>query len=250
MKPLACLLVSVLMIGCGADERNTGTVDPPGATAADASSSSAGSSLSDAASAQPSTAPDGVVLFVGTSLTAGLGVVERDAYPQLIQEKIDDEGLPFRVVNAGVSGETSAGALARIDWLLRQDFDVFVLETGANDMLRGVDPDAVGDNIQAIIDRVRAAQPEAHIVLAGMLALPNLGPEYGERFSDLYVRLARDNETTLIPFILEGVAAEAALNQGDGIHPNPEGHRQIAETVWEYLEPVLEAASGGPVQVL
>jgi acyl-CoA thioesterase-1 len=187
---------------------------------------------------------EGRVLFVGTSLTAGQGLAERQAFPALVQAKIDSAGLPYRVVNAGVSGETSAGALGRIDWLLQQDFDVLVLETGANDMLRGVDPDATEQNIQTIIDRVRERRPDARIVLAGMMALPNLGREYGERFAAIYPRLARDNGVELIPFLLQGVAAESALNQGDGVHPNATGQAIVARTVWATLEPVLQALAG------
>src|SRR5690606_38130848 len=150
----------------------------------------------------------GTVLFVGTSLTAGFGLAAAQAYPALIQERIDRAGLPFRVVNAGVSGETSAGALARSGRPLQQEFVVLVVETGANDMLRGVDPGATEENIRSIIDRVREERPDARIVLAGMLALPNLGPEYGERFGSIFPRLAERYGLALIPFLLEGVAGD------------------------------------------
>ncbi len=254
IKLLAGVVVAVLMIGCEADARNSVEADgaPPGAVdesaggATPADPETTTDDLSDVhVATEPETQADRVVLFVGTSLTAGLGVADTEAYPRLIQERIRSDGLPFRVVNAGVSGETSAGALARIDWLLRQDFDVLVLETGANDMLRGVDPAAVERNVQAIVDRVRAARPDAEIILAGMLALPNLGREYGEQFEALYARIAEANDLTLIPFLLDGVAADPALNQADGIHPNPAGHRRVAETVWRYLRPVLEEAMQG-----
>lgn len=184
------------------------------------------------------TAPP-TVLFIGTSLTAGLGLPEEQSFPLLIAGRIEGAGLPFRVVNAGVSGETSAGALRRIEWLLQQPFDVVVLETGANDMLRGTDPGATEQNIQDIIDRIRAADPEAPIILAGMLAMPNLGEPYRQQFESIYPRLAERNDLPLVPFLLEGVAGERGLNLGDGIHPSAEGHRIIAETVWEVLEPVL-----------
>ena len=183
-----------------------------------------------------------VVLFLGTSLTAGLGVEPEQAFPALLQERIDSAGLAFEVVNAGVSGETSASALSRIDWLLRQPFDVLVLETGANDMLRGANLNSLESNLQAIIDKVRAARPQARIVLVGMMAPPNLGAEYGRRFREIYPEVARRNNLPLVPFLLEGVGGVAALNQADAIHPNEAGHEKLAETVWEELEPVLQEA--------
>lgn len=208
------------MIGCADAERNAPPADD--ATA-----------VGTQADARPT------ILFVGTSLTAGLGVRPEEAYPSVIEEKIDSAGLPFRVVNAGVSGETSAGALRRIDWLLRQPFDVFVLETGANDMLRGTDLDSTKANIQAIVARIRAERPEAGIVLVGMMAPPNLGRDYAERFAAIYPELAERNGLTLVPFLLEDVGGVAELNLADGIHPSPEGHRIMAGTVWEVLEPEL-----------
>lgn len=179
------------------------------------------------------------VLMLGTSLTAGYGLQPEDALPALIQNRVDSAGLPFRVVNAGVSGETSAGALRRLDWLMRQEFDVLVLETGANDMLRGMDLDSTSANIQAIIDRVRGERPEVEIVLAGMLAPPNLGHAYASRFQDLYPELAERNVVPLVPFLLEDVGGVAALNQSDGIHPNEEGAMIVADNLWEVLAPVL-----------
>lgn len=186
-------------------------------------------------------AEHGVVLFLGTSLTAGYGLAEEQAFPAVVQEKIDSAGLPYRVINAGVSGETSAGALRRLDWLLRQPFDVLVLETGANDMLRGQDPDSTRATIESIVERVRARQPNAAIVLAGMLALPNLGREYRQRFESIYPEVASQEDLTLIPFLLQDVAAEPELNLADGIHPNEAGQRRIAETVWATIAPMLEA---------
>lgn len=183
------------------------------------------------------------MLFLGTSLTAGLGLPTEQAFPARIQAKIDSAGLPFRVVNAGVSGETSAGALRRLDWLLRQPFDVLVLETGANDMLRGADLDSTRANIQTIVDRVRDARPGVRIVLVGMLAPPNLGPEYTGRFRDLFPQVAAQNDLPLVPFLLEGVGGVPELNLPDGIHPNAEGQRIVADNVWEVLEPELEAAA-------
>jgi len=189
-----------------------------------------------------------VILFLGTSLTAGYGLTVDQAYPARIQEKLDSAGLRFRVVNAGVSGETSAGGLRRIDWLLQRPVRVLVLELGANDGLRGQDPDVMRHNLQEIIDRTRARYPDVAIVVAGMEAPPNLGDAYTSRFRAVFPELARANDAALIPFLLEGVAAVPELNQEDGIHPTAEGQRRIAETVWRTLEPVLreiEARSSG-----
>ncbi|HLU25263.1 MAG TPA: arylesterase [Longimicrobiales bacterium] len=189
-----------------------------------------------------------MILFLGTSLTAGYGLTVDQAYPARIQEKLDSAGLRFRVVNAGVSGETSAGGLRRIDWLLQRPVRVLVLELGANDGLRGQDPDVMRHNLQEIIDRTRARYPDVAIVVAGMEAPPNLGDAYTSRFRAVFPELARANDAALIPFLLEGVAAVPELNQEDGIHPTAEGQRRIAETVWRTLEPVLreiEARSSG-----
>ncbi len=181
----------------------------------------------------------GVVLFLGTSLTAGRGLGSEKAYPALIQQKIDSAGLAFRVTNAGVSGETSAGGLRRLDWLLRQPVAVLVLELGANDALRGQDLRALENNLQAIIDRTRAAHPRASIVIAGMEAPPNLGRRYTGAFRQVFVDLARENGAAMIPFLLEGVGGRPELNQADGIHPTARGHEIIADNVWQVLGPVL-----------
>lgn len=180
-----------------------------------------------------------VVLFLGTSLTAGLGVSETEAYPALIQQKIDSAGLTFRAVNAGESGGTSAGGLRRVEWLLQQPVSVLVLELGANDALRGQDLAATRRNLQQVIDRARAAHPDVAIVIAGMQAPPNLGERYTTEFREIFPDLARRNHAALVPFLLEGVAAVGELNQADGIHPNPQGQRRLADNVWEVLEPVL-----------
>jgi acyl-CoA thioesterase-1 len=176
---------------------------------------------------------------LGTSLTAGLGVDPSEAYPAVIQQKLDAAGLGYRVVGAGVSGETSAGALRRMDWLLRQRVSVLVVETGANDGLRGQDPAATRANIQAILDRAHEQDPPPQIVLVAMEALPNYGEEYRESFRAIYPELAEANDALLVPFFLEGVAGRAELNQADGIHPTAEGHALIAENVWKALEPLL-----------
>ncbi|MGD8699386.1 MAG: arylesterase [Gemmatimonadales bacterium] len=186
-----------------------------------------------------------VVLFLGTSLTAGLGVTSEQAYPALIQAKIDSAGLEFRVVNAGVSGETSAGGLRRIDWLLRQPLAVLVLELGANDMLRGHEVPAMRANLQDIIDRTRNAYPEARIVIAGMQAAPNLGEPYASEFAAAFVELAAENDAALIPFLLDGVAGVPELNQPDGNHPTAEGQSIVAGNVWGVLEPLLREIEQG-----
>lgn len=179
------------------------------------------------------------MLFLGNSLTAGLGVDEEQAFPALVQAKVDSAGLPFRVVNAGVSGETSADGLRRIAWLLRQPVRVLVLELGANDALRGQDVTAMKSNLRQIIERTRARYPDVEVVLAGMEAPPNLGPRYTVAFRDAWQELARDEHAALIPFLLQDVAGIARLNQGDHIHPTAEGHRIVAGNVWQVLEPVL-----------
>jgi acyl-CoA thioesterase-1 len=180
------------------------------------------------------------VVFVGTSLTAGLGLEDPAlAYPGLLQRELDEAGLAYTVVNAGVSGETSAGALARLDWLMTDPVAVLVVETGANDGLRGLEAGELRHNLQAIVDRARQQQPRPAVVLLGMRTLTNYGADYGQRFAAVYREVAEANQLPLVPFLLEGVGGVAALNQADGIHPTPEGQRLMAATVWEVLEPVL-----------
>jgi acyl-CoA thioesterase-1 len=174
-------------------------------------------------------------------LTAGLGLEPDSAYPMLIQRKIDSAGLPFDVVNAGVSGETSSGLLDRLNWLLRGTFDVFVVETGANDGLRGIPPATLRANLETAIDRIKAKRPDATILLIQMEALPNLGARYTAEFHAVYPTVAREKGVTLLPFLLDNVAGRRDLNQGDGIHPNYVGERIVAANVWRGLEPLLEA---------
>jgi len=180
-----------------------------------------------------------IILFVGTSLTAGYGLDPAQAYPALLQARIDSVGLPYRAVNAGVSGQTSAGALAGMDWLLRRPAAVVVIETGANDGLRGLDPAEVKANIEQIIMRTRQQEPPPAIILAGMEAPPNLGREYTAVFRDVYRQIADTHDVALVPFLLEGVAGVDSLNQADGIHPTPAGQRIIADHVWQVLAPLL-----------
>ncbi len=182
---------------------------------------------------------------MGTSLTAGFGLDDPDyGYTALIQATLDSLRLPLEIVNAGVSGETSAGGLRRIERLLEQPARVLVLELGANDGLRGQDPQVMRANIQAIIDRARALSPEMALVVAGMEAPPNLGADYVEAFRAVFPALAESNDGLLIPFLLEGVAGEATLNQADGIHPNARGHRRVAATVWDVIGPLLRQVAG------
>jgi acyl-CoA thioesterase-1 len=181
-------------------------------------------------------------MFLGTSLTAGFGIDPEQAYPALIQKKIDSAGLTYRVVNAGVSGETSAGALRRVDWLFQEPVAVLVVETGANDGLRGLPPDSLRANIQAIFDRAKRLRPPPKLVLVGMRVPPNYGRPYSQRFQAIYPELARANGAALVPFLLEGVGGMPNLNQPDGVHPTAEGQRRLAETVWRVLEPLLKQA--------
>jgi acyl-CoA thioesterase-1 len=179
------------------------------------------------------------ILFFGNSLTAGYGIDPAYAFPSLIQEKIRANGWNFQVITAGVSGETTAGGLRRVDWVLQRPVDVFVLELGANDGLRGRPIENARGNLQAIIDRVRSKYPQVRIVLAGMQLPANLGRDYTSRFRAIFPELAQKNNAMLIPFLLEGVGGVPRLNLPDGIHPTPQGHQIVAENVWRVLEPVL-----------
>ena len=179
------------------------------------------------------------IVFFGNSLSAGLGVAPEESFPGLIEKRIDSLGLPYQVINAGLSGETTAGGDARIDWILRQPVDILVLELGGNDGLRGIKPQASLENLQSIIDKTKAKYPDAEIIIAGMQAPPNMGAEFTSQFRAVFPRLADENNAQLIPFLLEGVGGVPSLNQADGIHPTPEGHRIVADNVWEILGPML-----------
>lgn len=188
---------------------------------------------------QPITATK-TILFFGNSLTAGYGVDPTQAFPALIQQKIDSLRLPYKVINGGVSGETSADGNQRIDFVLKQQpIDVFVLELGANDGLRGVPLAETRENLQSIVDKVKAKYPNAKLVLAGMQIPPNMGQAYASDFKKIFPELAQKNNMTLVPFLLEGVGGETRLNQQDGIHPTAEGHQIVAENVWKELKGVL-----------
>lgn len=189
-------------------------------------------------------APRVRVLMVGTSLTAGFGLDPDSAYPAVLQQLADSSGLRVAIVNAGLSGETSAGALRRVEWLLQEPSEVVVIETGANDGLRGVNPDSTRANLVAIIARVRAANPAARILLTQMEAPPNLGPQYTRAFHTVFLAVSRDEGVTLVPFFLEGIAGVPELNQPDGIHPTEEGARRAARNMWKTLAPVLREVPG------
>ncbi|WAC12817.1 arylesterase [Dyadobacter pollutisoli] len=180
------------------------------------------------------------IVFFGNSLTAGYGLDDPSkAFAGLIQKRIDSLGLNYKVINAGVSGETTSGGNSRIDWLLKQPLDVFILELGGNDGLRGIPVSETKKNLQAILDKVHAKYPDAKLVLAGMQIPPNMGQQYASEFRAVYADIAAKNDLTLIPFLLEGVGGEAKLNLPDGIHPTEEGHKIVAENVWEKIQGLL-----------
>jgi len=187
-----------------------------------------------------SSTDDTVILFFGDSLTAGYGIELEEAFPALIQQRLDSLGMDYTVINSGLSGETTAGGLNRINWVLNQKVDVFVLELGANDGLRGILLDQTKNNLQAIIDYVKEKNPQTQIVLAGMQIPPNMGPEYTQEFRTIFPELAEKNDIPLIPFLLDGVAGIPELNLEDGIHPTPQGHQIVRENVWSVLKEVVE----------
>ncbi|MFP4227203.1 MAG: arylesterase [Salinivenus sp.] len=232
------LLCGVLCLsGCETDRSNSDT--PAADTTAAATPDT---TPSDSPSSPDTTAEEGVrVLVLGNSIAAGSGVSEEEAFPAQLQQKIDSLGWDVTVQNAGVSGETTAGGLRRINWLLEQPIDVLVLELGGNDGLRGVDLTDTRDNLTAIIDTTLSRYPDARVLLAGMRIPPDMGSDYTERFRDLYPSIAEQYErVTLSPFILRNVATVDSLMQDDGIHPTAAGHRRVAENVWDDLRPLLE----------
>ncbi|MBC8094780.1 MAG: arylesterase [Akkermansiaceae bacterium] len=188
----------------------------------------------------PPAAAKCTIVVLGDSLAAGNGVDPEESFPAQLQQKIDQQKWNFTVVNAGLSGDTSAGGLRRIQWLLRQQIDVLILELGGNDGLRGLLPGATKTNLQAIIDRTRSRYPNVQIVIAGMKMPPNMGEDYRKRFEQIFDELARSNQAALVPFLLEGVGGRADMNQDDRIHPTAEGQRVLAENVWRVLQPLLE----------
>jgi len=182
-----------------------------------------------------------VILFFGNSLTAGYGLEAEESFPSLIQDKLDSLDLDYTVVNAGLSGETTASGDSRLDWVLeRQPVDIFVLELGANDGLRGIPTGETNRNLRSMVNKVKEANPEAKIILSGMMVPPNMGPEYAEQFQQLFPTIAEEEDVMLIPFLLEDVAGEPELNQSDGIHPTAEGQEIVAENVWEVLQKAIQ----------
>ncbi|WP_312697271.1 arylesterase [Sphingobacterium mizutaii] len=180
------------------------------------------------------------ILFFGNSLTAGLGLDDQtEAFPALIQAKIDSLDLGYTCINAGLSGETSAGGKDRIDWLLKDKIDVFVLELGANDGLRGISPDATYQNLNEIVNKVKKAYPDCKLVLTGMMVPPSMGDQYFKDFAAIFPKLAKEQNMTLVPFLLDKVAGIQSLNQGDGVHPTKEGQQILAENVWTHLKTIL-----------
>ncbi len=227
---LAC--IPVLCLGCGS--RNDRPA--PSANGADALALAPNPGAAD-----PARKPDAVLLFLGNSLSAGAGVDPAHAFPALVQQRMDSLGWNAQAINAGLSGETSAGGLRRIDWYLeRHAVDVLVLELGGNDGLRGIPVDVTARNLRAIMDKARRANPNMEIILAGMQIPPNLGREYAQAFRNVYPALAAGERVRLIPFLLEGVGGVDSLMQADGLHPNEAGHRIVAEHVWAALRPVME----------
>ena len=186
-----------------------------------------------------------IVMFLGNSITAGYGIELSQAFPTLIQERIDAKGWNFKVINAGQSGDTSAGGLSRLDWLLKTKVDVLVLELGGNDGLRGLPAEVTKKNLQAIINRTQERYPNVKVIVAGMKIPPNMGRAYAREFEAIFPSLAKQNNAALIPFILQGVGGERALNLPDGIHPTAKGHEIVAANVWKVLEPVLRSFNTG-----
>lgn len=190
------------------------------------------------------TADKKVILFFGNSLTAAYGVKPEESFPGRIRQRLDSLGYNYQVVNAGVSGETTSGGLGRIDWVLsRQEVDIFVLELGANDGLRGIPVKETRQNLKKLIDKVRAKNPDVEIILAGMMVPPNMGPDYSQEYEAIFPEVAQTKEVDLIPFLLKDVGGVDSLNQDDGIHPNPKGAKIVAQNVWEVLEGHLEKSS-------
>lgn len=219
MQRYLVLALAVVLLACGGD--------------------APGSASSDTTTAAEPADERGAIVFLGTSLTAGLGVDPVEAYPALIQLKLDSLGLPYRTQNAGISGETSAGALERLDWVLRQPMSVMVVETGANDGLRGLSVEALAANLDSILTRVRRHDSTIELVVVGMEAPPNMGARYAGAFRAVYADAAARHDAAIVSFLLHRVGGIDSLNTADGIHPNARGHRIMAETVWKVLEEVL-----------
>lgn len=221
---MGLFVLSLILLSCGNQQSKSNT---------DKTLDSADQKVSVAAAKKKN------ILFFGTSLTAGYGLDPTEAYPALIQNRIDSLKMPYNVINGGLSGETSAGGKGRIDWLLKQPVDIFVLELGANDGLRGLPVAQTIKNLQDIIDRVKTKYPGAKMVIAGMQVPPNMGAKYAADFKNIFPNLAKKNQMALIPFLLDKVGGVPKLNQADGIHPTAEGDKILAENVWVVLKGLL-----------
>ncbi len=230
LKVIGLLLFLGLQWGCSGTEQKQQSKKPSSKTAESAQKASAAASNS----------KDKFILFFGNSLTAGYGLKEGQAFTDHIQNRLDSLGENYKVINAGLSGETTAGGKNRINWVLRQPVDIFVLELGGNDMLRGLPFEETEKNLRSIFEQVREKKPEAKLVLTGMMAAPNLGPEYAKGFNAVYPKLAKEFNAAFVPFLLEGVAGISKLNQADGIHPTAKGQEIVAENVWKVLREVVE----------
>jgi acyl-CoA thioesterase-1 len=230
-KSLGAWCGIAILSGCGAESGKDTPADSTVVAAPPASAPATGSSAIDNRPA---------LLIVGTSLTAGLGLHPDSAYPAILQRTLDSAGVAFRVVNAGVSGETSAGALRRVEWLLRDSAAVVMIETGANDGLRGQDVDSTRATLRAIVRRVKALLPGATVLVAQMESPPNLGERYTTAFRAMFPAIAREEGVALMSFLLDGVAGVPEMNQGDGIHPNEAGSKLVADNVFRALLPVLQ----------
>lgn len=179
------------------------------------------------------------IVFFGNSLTAGLGVLPEESFPGVIAAKIDSLKLPYRIINAGLSGETTASGVNRLDWVLQEKPDIFILELGANDGLRGIPLEETRKNLEIMVEKVRTLNPEVKIIITGMQMPPNMGPEYTGTFKKIFPEIAKSQNILLVPFLLDGVGGIPELNQPDGIHPTPQGHKILAKNVWGILEPLL-----------
>lgn len=235
-RPLYKYVFVLAALSCSRDKEAQSDTARAEASAASRGGASRGTSAARSAAV---TAPR-TILFVGTSLTAGYGLDPDSAYPLQIQRMIDSAGLRYSVINAGVSGETSSALLRRLDWLLRQPFEVIVIETGANDGLRGIPIETMRANIEQIVQRVRIRRPGARVVLVQMEAPPNLGLRYTRQFRSVFPEVAQKSDAVLLPFLLQEVAGNPDLNQADGIHPNYAGERIVARNVWKDLRPMLK----------
>jgi acyl-CoA thioesterase-1 len=184
------------------------------------------------------------IVVLGDSIAAGYGVELSESFPSLLQARIDEKKLPYQIVNAGVSGDTTASGVRRMPWLMKREIDVLVIELGGNDGLRGITPTETESNLEKIIDLARGKYPDVQIVIAGMQMPQNMGAKYTDAFQKIFPKVAREKKTALVPFLLEGVGGKAEMNQPDRIHPNPQGHKIVADNVWAVLEPLLNADSG------